>query len=42
MIKKEKTINDIKDPEGIYEDELGLVTKISDDHIEVVTKKKQN
>ncbi len=38
--KKKKTINDIKDPEGIYEDELGLVTKISDDHIEVVTKKK--
>ena len=39
--KKKKTINDIKDPEGIYEDELGLVTKISDDHIEVVTKKKK-
>ena len=37
--KKRDIFFNIKKPEGIYEDELGLVTKVRKDYIEVITKK---
>ena len=38
--KKKKFFEEVKRPEGIYEDELGLVVKVNDDHIKIVDKKK--
>ena len=37
---KKKDFFEVKRPEGIYEDELGLVVKVNDDHIKIVDKKK--
>ena len=38
--KKKDFFEEVKRPEGIYEDELGLVVKVNDDHIKIVDKKK--
>ena len=37
--KKKDFFEEVKRPEGIYEDELGLVVKVSDDHIKILDKK---
>ena len=37
--EKKDIFFNIKKPEGIYDDELGLVTKVRKDYIEVITKK---
>ena len=39
--KKKDFFEEVKRPEGIYEDELGLVVKVSDDHIKILDKKKK-
>ena len=38
--KKKDFFEKVKRPEGIYEDDLGLVVKVNDDHIKIVDKKK--
>ena len=38
-LDKKDTFFDLKDPEGIYDDELGLVTKVKNEYIEVINKK---
>ena len=38
--KKKDFFEEVKRPEGIYEDDLGLVVKVNDDHIKIVDKKK--
>ena len=38
--KKKDFFEEVKQPVGIYEDELGLVVKVHDDHIKIVDKKK--
>ena len=38
--KKKDFFEEVKRPEGIYEDELGLVVKVNDDHIKILDKKK--
>ena len=39
--KKKDFFEEVKRPEGIYEDELGLVVKVNDDHIKIVDKKNE-
>ena len=38
--KKKDFFEEVKQPVGIYEDKLGLVVKVNDDHIKIVDKKK--
>ena len=38
--KKKDFFEEVKQPVGIYEDKLGLVVKVHDDHIKIVDKKK--
>ena len=38
--KKKDAFENLKKPEGIYEDELGLVTKVKNDYIQLINKKK--
>ena len=38
--KKKDFFEEVKEPVGIYEDKLGLVVKVHDDHIKIVDKKK--
>ena len=40
VYKKKDFFEKVKRPEGIYEDDLGLVVKVNDDHIKIVDKKK--
>ena len=39
--KKKDFFEKVKRPEGIYEDDLGLVVKVNDDHIKIVDKKNE-
>ena len=38
--KKKDFFEEVRRPEGLYEDELGLVVKVNDDHIKIIDKKK--
>ena len=40
--KTKDAFENFKDPEGIYEDELALVTKVKNDYIQLINRKKIN